>query len=196
MIASFRHFMRDQYFPCSIREEEAAPSIGSSPSTPGNPDNSTTNKYHFDSLKQQFGIGDDEMTAALEGDPIQIWQVPDYSSKWGYLVSGPCSAIVKQRTDGNYDITFQLAQKKLMNPQSFIMPYKKGERPLKFDGEVTDQKEIISSEELQDIMTKPLATGGMPQGGGMGADPSMGGAPPMGGPMGAPAGGVPPMGGM
>lgn len=166
--------------------------MGSAPSVPGNPD-STTNKYHLDALQQQLGIGDEEMTAAIEGEPIQIWKVPDYSRKWGFLVIGPCSGIAKQRPDGNYDVTFQLEEKKMMSPKGFIRPYRQGERPIRYEGEVKDQTETITSEELQNIMATPLSQGA---GGAMGGPPGMGGAPPgMGGDM---AGSMPapPMGGM
>lgn len=195
MNRSFRQFMKHQYFPCSIHEQEAAPSIGSAPPTPGNPDN-TSNAHHFDAMQQEFGIDDDDMTAALEGEPIQIWKVPDYSSKWGFVVAGPCSAIVKKRTDGSFDVTFQLSIKKLMNPKSFILPYKEGDRPIRYEGSVSDQTVTMSAEELQDIMAMPFEQGGAPAG--MGG-PAMGGMPPAGGPppMGAPApAGPAPMGGM
>jgi hypothetical protein len=187
MTFSFRHFMRSQPFNCSLQREEAAPAIGSNPSSPTNPD-SKNNDHHFDALQQQLGIGDDEMEAALEGDPIQIWKVPDYSSQWGFMVIGPCSGIAKKRPDGNYEITFQLAEKKLMSPKSFIYPYSQGEKPMLYDGEVKDQKMIITPEELQDIMATPFAGGAAPP-------PPMGGAPGM-APPAPPAGGMPPMGGM
>jgi hypothetical protein len=57
-----------------------------------------------------------------------------------------------------------------------------------YDGEVKDQKMIITPEELQDIMATPFAGGAAPP-------PPMGGAPGM-APPAPPAGGMPPMGGM
>lgn len=191
MQMSFRQFMKGQRF-STLREDEAAPVGGAVPPSPSNPDDKT-NAHHFDALQQQLGIGDDEMTAALEGDPIQVWKVPDYSSKWGFLVIGPVSAIAKKRKDGNFDITFQLKEKQLMEPKSFIRPYGPGMRPLRYEGKVEDQTETITAEELQDIMAMPLMGGGAPMGMGGGPMGGMGaGAPPMMG--GAPAGGGAPMG--
>ncbi len=168
--------------------EDASPASGS-PSAPDNP--KTTNRYHFDAMKQQLGIDDDDFKAVLESEPIQIWQVPDYSSKWGFMVTGPVSAIIKRRSDGNYDLTFQLSEKKLLRPRDFILPYEKGERPVRFEGRIEDKTETVTARELQDMLAAPLAQGGaaMP-GGPMGG----GGMPPMGGPP-APMGAAPPLGG-
>lgn len=168
-------------------EDEAAPAMGSAPSTSGDP-NSTTNKYHISALQSQLGIGDDEMMSTLEGEPVQVWQVPDYSSKWGFMVQGPCTGILKHRPDGSFDITYQLAQKKLMEPKAFIRPYRQGERPISFDGPVTDQTETITPEELNDIIATPFKSGGVPAGGGMGGMGGMDGG--MGGGMGAPPPGM------
>lgn len=177
MITRFRQFMKEHPLSCHLREQDGTPALGSAPPSPVNPDNKT-NKHHFDALQQQLGIDDDDLTSALEAEPIQVWKVPDYSAKWGFMVIGPCSAVVKQRPDGNYDVTFQLAEKKLMSPKSFIRPYKQGERPIRFEGEVTDQTETISAEELQDIMATPL----MDLGQGM-MPPAMGGPAAGGSPM-------------
>lgn len=185
---SFRQFMATQHFPCNLREDEAAPSVGAAPPSPGDPDNKT-NKYHFDMLQQQLGMDDEGLTAALESDPVEVYQVPDYSSKWGFSVIGPVSAVVQKRPDGNFSITYQLSQKKLMSPKSFILPYKQGQRPIRYEGPVEDKTEIISAEELQDIMTTAFQNGGAAPAG------AMGGMPP-GSPGAPPTGGMPPMGGM
>lgn len=175
MAHTFRHFMKTNDFLCSIYEQDAAPAAGAAPASPENPDTQkSTNKYHFDQIQQQFGIGDEELQAALEGGTIPVFKVPDYSDKWGYLVIGPCSATVKSRNDGNYEVTFQLVQKKLMSPKAFIQPYKKGERPLRYDGEIKDEMEIMTSEELQDLMAVAFGQSGSAGGGTPSAPPAMG----------------------
>jgi hypothetical protein len=168
MTHTFKQFIKANDFSCSIFEQDAAPSMSGPSGAPENPDNKTTNKYHFDTIQQQFGIGDEELQAALENGIIPVFQVPDYSDKWGFLVVGPCSATIVASKDGNYEITYQLVQKKLMNPKSFILPYKKGERPLRFNGNIEDKTEIITPEELQDLMTVAYAQpASPPPGGGM-----------------------------
>ena len=154
---TFKQFMKANDFFCSFLEQDAAPVMGGSSGAPENPDNKTTNKHHFDQLQQQFGIGDEELQAALEGGTIPIFQVPDYSDKWGFLVVGPCSTTLEMRKDGNFEVTFQLVQKKLMDPKSFIFPYKKGQRPLRYEGKIEDKVEIMNPEEIQDLMTLPYS---------------------------------------
>ncbi len=179
MRITFRQFM----------EDEAAPSGGGAAAPPANPDKS--NHRHFDALKQQFGSDDASFDAALEAGTVEVWVTPDYSSKWGFLVNGPVSATVKKTPAGQYAITFMLKQKQQSNPHSFIMPYHQGETPTYYDGPIENKTEMISADELQDMMAKPLEGGG--------AQPGMGG-PPMGGMGGAPpggmGGGMPPMGGV
>lgn len=154
MIKTFSDFLHSKK--CNfVFEDEAAPSIGGE-SPPSNPDN-VTNKHHFDSLQQQFGIGDEALQSALESDPIQVYKVPDYSEQWGFLVVGPCSAVAKKRSDGNFDLTFQLKEKKMMNPKSFIYSYKQGETPTRYQGSIEDQTVVVSNEELQDIMATPYS---------------------------------------
>lgn len=200
MRPTFREFVRAHPFAVRLREDEAAPSIGGAPPAPGNPDN-TTNAHHFDSLARGLGMDDDDMTSALEGNSITVWQVPNYYHRWGFLVSGPVDVSIEKRGD-NYELTYQLRAKQRMEPKSFYLPYKQGERPMYYKGTIKDEKVIVSAEELQDLMTVPyknMPPGGMGGGmGGMGAPP--GGAPPMGGmggpppgpggPMGAPPGGM------
>lgn len=125
---TFREFMASY-----LREVEAAPSMGTA-STPENP--STNNDNHFSMLKQQLGIDDKAFDAYLQSSSIQVYQCPDYSRKWGFLVGGPLNATIKKRNDGNYEITYQLSQKKLMSPKSFVRPYKEGESPILYDGPV------------------------------------------------------------
>jgi hypothetical protein len=158
MKLTFKQFLNINNFYCSIFEQENAPSIGGAPPSPENPNsNNTTNKHHFDVIKKEFGIEDSEMNSALEGGSIPVFKVPDYSKQWGYLVSGPSFATVVARPDGNYEVTFQLSQKKLLNPNSFILPYKKGETPTKYNGEVKDEVVIMTSEEFQDMMALPYS---------------------------------------
>ena len=173
MVLSFKEFIYFNDFNCSLFEQEGLYVAESSPEDPKNPNNKTTNKYHFDFLKRQLGLDDINLKSAISGNSIPIFKVPDYSNKWGFLVSGICTAIVEPRPDGNYDVTFQLEDKKLMEPDSCIKPYKKGERPIVYQGEIVDKKETMTAEELQDIMAKPFS--------GMGsASPAIGGI--MGGP--------------
>lgn len=181
MSVTFRQFIKSHPFSISLREDEAAPSIGQ-PSQPSNPE--TTNKHHFDSLQRHLGIGDKELEASLEGDALTIWKVPDYSSKWGFMVNGPVQASVTKRGDGGFDVMFLLKQKQLMEPKSLIRPYKQGDRPMYYEGPVQDKTERMTEEDLQDAMTAPF--NGMPSGGGA----------PMGGPPGGAPMGGPPMGGI
>lgn len=170
-MTSFRQFIR-------LTEEDTAPPTGM-PKSPDNPENKT-NKHHFDSLQRHLGIGDDEMTSALEGDALTIWKIPDYSSKWGFNVSGPVQAELTKRPDGSFDVKYMLQQKKLMEPKAFTRPYKDGNRPFYYEGPIEDRVERMNAEEIQDAITAPYAS--------MAADP-MGG-------MAGGIGGMPPMGGM
>jgi hypothetical protein len=176
MTPTFRQFINLNDFPCSLLEQDAAPTMGAAPQAPDNPDNKPTNKHHFDFLKRQLGIGDNEMTSAIESTPIQVFKVPDYSNKWGYLVVGDCTAIASKRSDGNYDVTFQLFQKHIMNPNAFILSYKKGENPIIYKGDVEDETEIVTEEELQDMVSTPLAAASSTPSGPPGLSA---GAPPM-----------------
>lgn len=193
MIRSFREFVNRTPFRLHLREEDAAPVMGASSSSPVNPDNSTTNKHHFDSLERGMGMDDEDMTAGLEGGSITVWRVPNYASTWGYLVVGPVDASIEKKGDGNYAVTFQLKNKQKMEPKSFYLPYRKGERPMYYQGPIEDKTEIMDEEELQDVMSMPFKMVGGAQpasmGGPMGGAP-MGGAPPGGGPAGAPMGGM------
>jgi hypothetical protein len=193
-MGSFRDFVVQYHF----FEAEAAPPQGN-PTPPDNPDNKT-NKYHFDSLERNFGMDPEGLDAGLSGNSITVWKVPNYHSKWGFLVSGPVDISIKKRQDGNYDCKYQLQAKKQMEPMSFYLPYKQGQRPIYYKGEVKDRIEVVTPEELQNMMGEPyknMPAGGM--GSPMGGAPP-GGAPPMGGmgsPMGgASPGGTPPMGGI
>lgn len=170
--------------------------MGASPPSPTNPDSgsSKTNKHHWDTLQRQFGIDDESFDAVIEQGILDIWKVPDYSSKWGFVVNGPCSAQAEELPSGSYRVTFMLKEKKMMRPKDFFLPYHK-QAPGQlnyYDGPVENKTEMMTREELQDAMAEPLKNGGAPAGGGMpgGAPPggAPGGAPPMGGaPGGAPA---------
>ena len=169
--------------------------MGGAPTPPSNPDSGKTNKNHFSFLKRQAGIADGDFDAAISSGIITIWNSPDYASKWGFNVTPPVQAHVEKRDDGSYDVTFLLSQMKAMNPHLFYYAHGQGQDTINYDGPVEDQTEVMTEEELQDAMVKPLAGGGGAPGGmpGMGGPPGApGGAPPMGG---AP-GGAPPMGGM
>ena len=176
MALTFREFMALNDFNCSLFEQDSAPVSGAAPEAPENPDNKTTNQYHFDFLKRQLGMDDDGLKAALEGGSILVYKVPDYPD-WGFIANGPCTATVKSRSDGNYDITFQLEAKYKNNSQDFFMKDKREDGEIIYNPvPVKDQKKVVTEKELQDMMAKPYA--GM-----AGA-----GAPPMGGPPGPPGG--------
>lgn len=172
----FREFIR-------LTEEASGPvpSAGQPPSPGG-----TTNKYHFDALQRELGIDDKAFKGALEGGIQTLYKVPSYG--WGFRVQPPVQATVKDKGNGQYDVTFMLAQKKLMNPKSFLLPYNQGQRPDYYEGPVEDKTEVMNQEELADLLAPAYQGGGM----GMGAPPMMGG--PMGGMPGGPPGG--PMGAM
>ena len=196
----FREFVRSQPITFKLREEDTAPTP-SAPS-PDNPDNATTNKYHFDKLQDELDIDDDAMKGALDG-PQTLYKVPDYG--WGFRVQPPVQAVVKQQGEGQYQVTFLLQQ---ANKRKMMLPYKQGQRPTYYEGPVENKTVMMNQEELADLIVPPYeaakAAGGMGMGGGppMGGGP-MGGGPMGGGPMGAPggalpggpiAGGMPPMG--
>jgi hypothetical protein len=103
MSLTFREFVNKRPFELKLREDEAAPAVGNA-SAPSNPNN-TTNKYHFDSLERGLGMDPDGMDAALTGNSITIWRVPNYFRKWGFLVSGPVDVSIAKSNDGNYVCT-------------------------------------------------------------------------------------------
>lgn len=195
MTLRFREFVRTTAF--RLTEDEAAPAMGSAPSAPTDPQK-TNNAHHFDMLKGQLGMEDDDFDNAMETQSVTLWLPQDYSKKWGFEVAGSTQATVKKRSDGNYDVTFQLKEKKLMLPKSFILPYKKGESPINYEGDVDEKTVVMTAEELQNAMTTPFQAGNFqPPSGGMGG-PGGGMGAPQGGPMGGPPGGgaPPPIGGM
>lgn len=155
MMLTFKEFIKNNNFVCSLLEQDAAPTAGAAPESPANPQ--TTNSNHFSFLKRQLGINSKDLDSALEGNSMPIFQVPDYSDKWGFLVGGTCTAIIKKRSDDNYDVTFQLEDKYLMEPESFIKPYKKGDNPIAYQGKIENKTEIVTKDELQDMMAKPFA---------------------------------------
>lgn len=185
----FREFVRSDPFTFRLREEDTAPTA--SAPMPTNPDNETTNQYHFDKLQDEFDIDDEAMTGALEG-PQTLYKVPDYG--WGFRVQPPVQATVKDKGNGTYDVTFLLAQ---ANKRKMMLPYKEGERPTYYEGPVENKTVMMNKEELADLIVPPYQAAASGAGG-------MGGPPPMGGPMGGPppgaggplGGGMPPMGGM
>lgn len=186
MSLSFRYFIESTGL-FSLRESEAAPSMNSSPPVPNNPDksDSKTNSHHWDSLKRQFGIDDKAFDAVITQGILDIWRVPDYSEKWGFLVNGTCSARVEKLPSDSYKVTFMLKVKKAQRPFDFFLPYNQGSNGKLnyYDGPVEDKTEIMSREELQDAMAEPWRKSG--------SAPQMGqSGPPVGGP-----GGMPPIGG-
>ena len=172
MIGRFRDFMIKQPFVVSIYEDEAAPAMGVDNSPPSDPSNSSNSDNHFDAFKRVGGMGDDDFDAAMDTSNITIYPSLDYANKWGFIASGPVNCSLEKRPDGMYDVLFHLNDKKLLDPQSFFFPYKEGQRPIPYKGPVQDQKEVMSANELQNLMTKPLEAGGAA---------AAGGAPPMGG---------------
>ena len=184
-MSRFRDFVMST--PFRLSEAEAAPAFGSDPTTPEKP--GSGNEHHFQMLKGQLGMEDDDFDDAMEKQSLTIWLPQDYSKRWGFEVAGSTQATVAKRKDGNYDVTFQLGEKKRLLPQSFLYPYKKGERPISYKGPVGEKTVIMSAEELQDLVSTPFQSGtfqppqggmGGPMGGGMGGPPMGGGAPPMG----------------
>lgn len=197
---TFREFIKVDDFRYQLREELAAPPSGV-PQSPSNP-TSGGNDHHFDMTKRALGIGDDEFTAAIQSDSVTLYAPPTYARKWGFQCTKPVQTTIVDRDNGRYEVTFQLAIKKQMDPKCFVLPYKQGDPVVPYEGVVEDKVEIMTAQELQNAMAKPLENGGMQAG--MGGDPMGGGgmgAPPMGGGMGAPpmgggGMGAPPMGGM
>lgn len=170
MIGTFREFVKSQMFPRMLWEDEAAPASGSAPSAPGQP--GKTNKHHFDGVQRQLGIDDKSFDAAIEGDSINLWKVPDYSARWGFIVNGPATASIKKTSDNSYQVTFHLKQKRLMSPKDFYMPKGNSKSLMYYDGPVEDQTVVMTQEELSDLMAAPFdntgAAGMMPPMGGLG----------------------------
>lgn len=184
----FREFIKQQSFSCYLREDEAAPAMGSGASAPTNPDNKTTNKHHPDVIGKEFGIRDEDFSAALETDSVTLYgpKIPDFG--WDYRVAGPIQVSIEDRGDGGYMVTFPLSMMHQDNPKLFIHKYSSEENPMYWDGQVGDQTEYMTQEQLMDAWVEPFAGMGddLMGGGGMGAPP-MGGMGGMGGP---PMGGV------
>lgn len=187
----FREFVRAKPFAFRLREEDAAPTA--SAPMPTDPDNGTTNKYHFDKLQDELDIDDDAMKGALAG-PQTLYKVPDYG--WGFRVQPPVQATVEDKGNGTYNVTFLLKQ---ASKRKMMLPYKQGQRPTYYEGPVENKTVMMNKEELADLIVPPYEAAASGAGGGMGGPPPMGdpmggmGGPPPGGPL---AGGMPPMGGM
>lgn len=201
MSRRFRDFVRSHPFHVSLREDEAAPSMGGAPGAPPNPDSNgggggTTDKHHFSALKYQLDMGDGDFLAGLEDGVQSLYPPAEFAKqRWGMEIGGMVPAYVKKREDGNYDVNFMLDIKKGMQPKSLFYAGQKGQTKDTYDGDVGGVHEILSQEELIGMMTPMFRGGGQAQpGGGMGGAPGGGmGAPP------APPGGgmgAPPMGGM
>ncbi len=150
-MAKFKEFFRSSIHNYIVREDAV-------PAAPENPDSDSGNKHHFSSMQRELGIDDDSFDAALAGGIIEVLKVPDYSEKWGFLVAGPCFAQVEKVNNDAYQIRFLLSQKKLMNPKSFILPYRDGEQPIIYNGPVEDKTERISTNELQDMVATAFST--------------------------------------
>jgi len=157
--------------------------MGADAAPPSDPQNKTTNKHHPEVLGREFGIRDEDFSAALESDSVMLYgpKIPDFG--WPFRVAGNINVSIKDRGDETYEVTFPLAMMYQDNPKLFIHRYSSDQNPLYWDGPVEDQTEQMNLEQLMDAWVEPLAGGG----GGMGM-----GGPPMGGP---PMGGAPPMGG-
>lgn len=177
MTARFREFVNAKPF-CIKMEQEAAPS-GVSPTSPSNPDSGKTDKYHFDAMKMQMGIDDDDFDAALEDSVVSLYPPKEFvKSRWNMSIIGMVPAKVSKRSDGNYDVTFMLDTKKSMQPKSFFMPDQTKTKKDAYDSKVIEKKEILNPEELQGMMTPAYRGGGQIQAGG-GAP--IGGGSPLGG---------------
>ena len=181
---TFREFVRSQSITFKLREDNAAPTA-SEPS-PTNPDSGTTNKYHFDKLQDELDIDDDAMKGAIEGGVQTLYKIPDYG--WGFRVQPPVQAMVKDKGNDQYDVTFMLDQ---ASKRKMFLPYKDGQRPTYYEGPVENKTVMMNKEELADLIVPPYEAA--KAAGGMGGAPPMGGPMPMGG--GPLAGGVPPIGG-
>lgn len=186
----FREFIKQHSFSYSLREDEAAPAMGSGASAPSDPQNNTTNKHHPEVIQKEFGISDEEFSAALESDAITLYgtKIPDFG--WDFRVAGPIHVSIEDRGDGGYMVTFPLSQMYKDNSKLFIHKYSSDENPMYWDGPVQDQTEYMTQEQLMDAWVEPFAGMDMGMGGGMDPMGGMGGDP-MGGGMGGP-----PMGGM
>lgn len=184
----FREFVKSKPFSFSLREDDMAPTASAPVPTDPESGGGKTNKYHFDKLQDEFDMDDDAFKGAMEGGIQTLYKVPDYG--WGFRVQPPVQVTVKDKGTEQYEVTFLLNQ---TSKRKMILPYKEGERPIRYEGPVEDKTVMMNKEELADCMVPPYEAAGAgapPMGG-----PPMGGAPPMGGGM-PPMGGAPPMGGM
>lgn len=154
---------RFQEFVKFCEQEEAAPSAGT-PTPPSKP----TNKYHFDFLKSELDIDDESFAGAMQGGVQTLYKIPDYG--WGFVAQPPIQALIEPRDDDMYDVTFLFSQS---NRKKIFHPYKAGDRPVPYEGEIEDQTVTMTKEDLSDCITPPLesmstAGPGMPPGGPMG----------------------------
>lgn len=162
-MGTFKQFMK------LFEDDMTAPSAGV-PKSPDSPESSESkNKNHFDAL-DNIGI---DVDAAIEGGIITVYKIPKYN--WGFSVMPPVQAEVEKLDDGNYSVRFMLADKKLLSPRAFYHTYNKGQRPAPYEGSVEDKTEVMTKDELQDVMAAPLEGMGAGMGG---PPPGMGGGPP------------------
>ena len=138
-------------------------------------------------MQDELDIDDDAMKGAIEGGVQTLYKIPDYG--WGFRVQPPVQAMVKDKGNDQYDVTFMLDQ---ASKRKMFLPYKDGQRPTYYEGPVENKTVMMNKEELADLIVPPYeaakAAGGM----GMGGPPMGGPMPAGGGPL---AGGVPPIGG-
>lgn len=197
-MGTFRKFMSKYNFPLLKEEAPVDPNnsiLGGDSDTP-----QTHNRFSL-RMQDEFDIDDKAMDAYDDTNTFVTYKAINYSSKWGFIASGPIPVTAEKIVDAGerskYKVVFHLTQ---ANKRKFYFPYKDGEVPVRYTGTVSDKTEYMSYSELEDLKSQGLdqvgqaggAPGGM--GGGMG-DPPMGGG--MGGGMGAPPmGGAPAPGGM
>lgn len=196
---TFRNFIRNHDFNFSLREDEAAPSMGGSGGAPPNPDSSTgdsdgPSSYENvpNSMAREFNTTEEDMLAAIESGSLTISEIPDHEAEWGFTVRPPVDVTVTQINDDMYDVKFPFEMLHAMNPQIFVDRTTMPGNLVQYQGPVEDKTIQMTKGELMKAWQMSLAQSA---GGGM---PPMGGAPPMGGMDGGMDGGMgaPPMGGM
>ena len=174
-MGTFREFNRKHDTSFCLREQEAAPpgGMGDAPADP----QSKTSEPHLDFLGRELNARTEDLEIAIQSGPIPLYQIPDYSKKWGFKILPPIEVYVKKVGEDQFRVTFPFEQLYAMNPKKFVtvengvMVY--------YQGPVRNEEAVMTREELMNAWAKPLEGGGA--GGPMGAMGGMGSMPPIGG---------------
>lgn len=188
---TFRNFLRNHDISFSLREQEAAPSMGGTGAQPSNPDSNFDSDTGYEnvpnSMAREFNVPPEAMLAAIQTGTLTLHEIPNKEAEWGFTVRPPVDVTVQQINDNMYDVTFPFEMLYRQNPQLFMSTKLMPGNVVQYEGPIEDKTIQMSMNELMRAWQKSLE--------GAGSGGGMMGAPPMGG-MGGPPMGGPPMGGM